>query len=62
MSAAQRLLDSLTDAQRDELAGLMSQAMEDAGLAAEMSKLADALRARRPDMDAGWPQPRHDRQ
>ena len=31
MSAAQRLLDSLTDAQRDELAGLMSQALEDAG-------------------------------
>ncbi|HEY2640298.1 MAG TPA: hypothetical protein VGI66_10505 [Streptosporangiaceae bacterium] len=57
MSAAQRLLDSLTDSQRDELAGLMSQALEDAGLAAEMGKLADGLRARRPDMDAGWPQP-----
>jgi uncharacterized protein with von Willebrand factor type A (vWA) domain len=58
MSAAQRLLDSLTDAQRDELSGLMSQALEDAGLAAEMSRLADALRARRPDMDSGYPQPR----
>jgi uncharacterized protein with von Willebrand factor type A (vWA) domain len=58
MSAAQRLLDSLTDAQRDELSGLMSQALEDAGLAAEMSRLADALRARRPDMDASYPQPR----
>jgi uncharacterized protein with von Willebrand factor type A (vWA) domain len=57
MSAAQRLLDSLSDSQREELSGLMSQALEDAGLAAEMSKLADALRARRPDMDAGWPQP-----
>src|SRR5580693_5517928 len=57
MSAAQRLLDSLTDEQRDELAGLMSQALEDAGLAAEMSRLADGLRARRPDMDAGMPQP-----
>jgi uncharacterized protein with von Willebrand factor type A (vWA) domain len=57
MSAAQRLLDSLTDEQRDELAGLMSQALEDAGLAAEMSRLADGLRARRPDMDAGLPQP-----
>ncbi len=57
MSAAQRLLDSLTDEQRDELAGLMSQALEDAGLAAEMSRLADGLRARRPDMDQGWPQP-----
>jgi len=57
MSAAQRLLDSLTDEQRDELAGLMAQALEDAGLEAEMSRLADALRARRPDMDAGMPQP-----
>jgi uncharacterized protein with von Willebrand factor type A (vWA) domain len=57
MSAAQRLLDSLTDSQREELSGLMSQALQDAGLAAEMSKLADALRTRRPDMDAGWPQP-----
>ncbi len=56
MSAAQRLLSSLTDAQRDELAGLMSQTLEDAGLAAEMARLADALRARRPDMDFdGWP-------
>jgi uncharacterized protein with von Willebrand factor type A (vWA) domain len=57
MSAAQRLLDSLTDEQREELAGLMAQALDDAGLAAEMSQLADALRARRPDMDSGWPQP-----
>jgi uncharacterized protein with von Willebrand factor type A (vWA) domain len=56
MSAAQRLLNSLTDAQRNELAGLMSQTLEDAGLAAEMSRLADALRARRPDMDMeAWP-------
>jgi uncharacterized protein with von Willebrand factor type A (vWA) domain len=58
MSAAQRLLDSLTDSQRDELAGLMAQALEDAGLAAEMNRLSDALRARRPDMDSGYPQPR----
>jgi uncharacterized protein with von Willebrand factor type A (vWA) domain len=57
MSAAQRLLDSLTDSQRDELASLMAQALEDAGLAAEMSRLSDSLRARRPDMDQGWPQP-----
>jgi uncharacterized protein with von Willebrand factor type A (vWA) domain len=55
MSAAQRLLDSLTDDQRDELAALMAQALEDAGLAAEMMKLSDQLRARRPDMDSGWP-------
>ena len=51
MSAAQRLLDSLTDEQREELSGLMSQTLEDAGLAAEMARLADALRSRRPDMD-----------
>ncbi len=57
LSAARRLLDSLTDDQRDELSGLMAQALEDAGLAAEMSKLADALRARRPDLDSGWPRP-----
>jgi uncharacterized protein with von Willebrand factor type A (vWA) domain len=56
MSAAQRLLNSLTDEQREELAGLMAQTLEDAGLAAEMSRLADALRTRRPDMDLdGWP-------
>ena len=56
MSAAQRLLNSLTDAQREELAALMAQTLEDAGLAAEMARLADALRARRPDMDFdGWP-------
>ena len=51
MAAAQRLLNSLTDEQREELAGLMAQTMEDAGLAQEMGRLADALRARRPDAD-----------
>jgi uncharacterized protein with von Willebrand factor type A (vWA) domain len=56
MAAAQRLLNSLTDEQREELASLMAQALEDAGLAAEMASLASALRSRRPDMDyAGWP-------
>ena len=56
MAAAQRLLSSLTDAQRDELAALMAQTLEDAGLAAEMSRLSDALRSRRPDIDFdGWP-------
>ena len=53
--AAQRLLGSLTDGQRDELAALMEQTLQDAGLAAEMSRLSDALRARRPEMDqAAW--------
>jgi len=51
MSAAQRLLNSLSDDQRDELSGLMEQVLGDAGLAREMARLADALRARRPDID-----------
>jgi uncharacterized protein with von Willebrand factor type A (vWA) domain len=54
--AAQRLMSSLSADQRDELAGLMQQALSDAGLAAEMGQLADALRARRPELDtARWP-------
>ena len=52
IAAAQRLLESLSDEQRSELAGLMSQTLDDAGLAAEMARLADALRARRPELDA----------
>jgi uncharacterized protein with von Willebrand factor type A (vWA) domain len=51
MAAAQRLLDSLTEDQREELAGLMSQTLADAGVAAEMARLASALRDRRPDFD-----------
>jgi uncharacterized protein with von Willebrand factor type A (vWA) domain len=55
--AAQRLLSSLSPGQRDELSALMDQALGDAGLAAEMSRLSDALRARRPDLEmAGWQQ------
>ncbi|MGN6174922.1 MAG: vWA domain-containing protein [Streptosporangiaceae bacterium] len=54
--AAQRLLSSLSPDQRDELAALMQQTLADEGLAAEMARLADALRARRPELDAdGWP-------
>jgi uncharacterized protein with von Willebrand factor type A (vWA) domain len=53
--AVQRLMSSLSADQRDELAGLMDAALNDAGLAAEMARLADALRARRPDIDlGGW--------
>ena len=51
--ASQRLLSSLSAEQRDELAGLIDQALADAGLAAEMARLAGALRARRPDIDLG---------
>jgi uncharacterized protein with von Willebrand factor type A (vWA) domain len=52
MAAAERLLRSLSNEQREELAQLMAQVMDDAGLAAEMARLADALRARRPDLDS----------
>ncbi len=56
MSAARRLLGSLTEEQRSELAGLMQHALADAGLAAELARLSDLLRARRPDMAADeWP-------
>ncbi len=54
MMAAERLLASLSDEQRQELAGLIAQSMEDAGLAAEMAALADALHTRRPEL--GRPQ------
>jgi uncharacterized protein with von Willebrand factor type A (vWA) domain len=55
-AATERLLASLTPEQRAELGGLMSQAMQDAGLALEMSRLGDALRLRRPDLDWGSPE------
>jgi uncharacterized protein with von Willebrand factor type A (vWA) domain len=51
-AAMDRLMASLSPEQRAELAELMAQAMEDAGLALEMSRLNSALRARRPDL--GW--------
>jgi uncharacterized protein with von Willebrand factor type A (vWA) domain len=50
-AAAQRLLESLSPEQREELANLMAAMMEDMGLAAEMSRLSDQLHARRPDLD-----------
>jgi uncharacterized protein with von Willebrand factor type A (vWA) domain len=50
-AAAQRLMNSLSPDQQAELAGLMSQAMQDSGLADEMGRLADQLRARRPELD-----------
>jgi uncharacterized protein with von Willebrand factor type A (vWA) domain len=51
MAAAERLLRSLSEEQRRELAELMSNALGDAGLESEMAQLADALRARRPNLD-----------
>jgi len=50
-AATERLLASLTPEQREELAGLMAQTLEDAGLAMEMQRLGSALRQRRPDLD-----------
>jgi uncharacterized protein with von Willebrand factor type A (vWA) domain len=50
-AAAQRLMNSLSPEQQEELAGLMQQAMQNAGLASAMSRLSDQLRARRPELD-----------
>jgi len=52
-AAAQRLLDSLTLDQRNELEGLMSQAMQQAGLAEQMARLQQGLRSARPDLRWG---------
>ena len=50
-AAAARLLASLSDAEREELANLMAAARADLGLAAELDRLGEALRERRPDLD-----------
>ncbi len=50
-AAAERLFNSLSPEQRQELADLMATAMNDMDLAREMSQLSSALRARRPDLD-----------
>jgi uncharacterized protein with von Willebrand factor type A (vWA) domain len=52
-AAQQRLLDSLSDEQRQELADLMAGAMGDAGLATELERLQQGLRAARPDLRWG---------
>jgi uncharacterized protein with von Willebrand factor type A (vWA) domain len=49
-AAMQRMLDSMTPEQREELAGLMEQAWQDMDRASEMSQLQDHLRALRPDL------------
>ena len=49
-AAMQRMLDSMTPEQREELANLMTQAWQDLDLAAEMAQLQDNLRALRPDL------------
>jgi uncharacterized protein with von Willebrand factor type A (vWA) domain len=50
-AAAERMMRSMTPQQREELAALMTGALEDMDLAREMSQLGAALRARRPDLD-----------
>ena len=50
-----RLMASLTPEQREQLGQLMSQALADADLAAEMAQLADNLRALRPELDRDQP-------
>ncbi len=52
-AAAERLMASLSPEQREELMALMDSALQDMGLAAELGRLTDALRARRPDLDWG---------
>lgn len=49
-AAMQRMLDSMSPEQRDELAQLMADALGDLDLASEMSRLGDNLRAMRPDL------------
>jgi len=51
-AAQQRLMDSLTPQQRQELGELMQGAM-DTDLAAQMAQLGDALRGARPDLPWG---------
>jgi uncharacterized protein with von Willebrand factor type A (vWA) domain len=49
-AAAESLMRSLSPSQREELAGLMSQAMSDSGLADQMAALSENLRALRPEL------------
>ncbi len=50
-AASQRLMASLSQQQRAELANLMSQVLGDADLQSEMDRLRRALEQRRPDLD-----------
>jgi uncharacterized protein with von Willebrand factor type A (vWA) domain len=51
-AAAQRMLDSMTPEQRDELMALMAQAT-DLDLQSQLTQLGDALRGARPDLPWG---------
>src|SRR3954471_17800481 len=50
-AAADRMMGSLRPEQREQLAQLMSEALSDPDLAAEMAQLSDNLRALRPGLD-----------
>jgi uncharacterized protein with von Willebrand factor type A (vWA) domain len=50
-AAAQRMMQSLSPEQREQMAQLMSQALGDADLASEMAQLSDNLRSLRPGLD-----------
>ena len=54
-AAAQRMMNSLSPEQREQLAQLMQQALSDADLASEMAQLSDNLRALRPGLDRSSP-------
>jgi uncharacterized protein with von Willebrand factor type A (vWA) domain len=49
-AAMQRMLDSMSPEQRQELSDLMEQALGDLDLASEMGRLNDNLRSMRPDL------------
>ncbi|GII52947.1 hypothetical protein Pth03_13360 [Planotetraspora thailandica] len=55
-AATQRLLASLTPGQREELSGLIDQALQQAGLAEQMRRLGNALYSRRPDLAWNTPE------
>ena len=52
-AAGERLMRSLSSAQREELAGLMASALGGAGVAQQMAELTSNLRALRPDLPWG---------
>ncbi|HEU5484322.1 MAG TPA: hypothetical protein VFU98_05400, partial [Microlunatus sp.] len=54
-AAAQRMMNSLSPEQREQLAQLMQQALSDADLASEMAQLSDNLRTLRPGLDRSSP-------
>jgi uncharacterized protein with von Willebrand factor type A (vWA) domain len=52
-AAAERLMAGLSPRQRQELADLIASTLDDMDIASELSRLSDALRAARPDINWG---------